>query len=447
MKKIIFYPILLLLISGSAIAQTAENPWAFSVGANIVGIQDDEVDAGASFGIPALSLSRYIVGGFSLGVQYANNTLSEAASSGNDLDYYSLDGIVKYNIGSGESVLPYLFAGYGFSNFSEGDSDSEGTFPSREVSRTVLGGAGIGIRLNDNLMANISTSYRSASENYAYNHLQHIIGVSYNFGAGDADKDGVSDKKDVCPDVPGLKEFQGCPDTDGDGIPDNKDACPEEAGSAELNGCPDSDGDGIADGDDACPNAAGSAEMKGCPDSDGDGVADNDDQCPNEAGEAANKGCPWADRDNDGVADKDDQCPDEAGDAANNGCPAVPQALVDLIESDTAKIFFKVNSTQINDQGESLVSQLAELLKKYPNAEIIVEGHASSDGSSAYNMTLSEKRAAAVQAALIAAGVEESRVSSKGYGESKPIGDNATMKGRAANRRVEFERRVDIKMQ
>ena len=447
MKKLIYYPILLLLVTGSAIAQTSENPWAVSAGANIVSIQDDAVDAGASFGIPALSLSRYIVGGFSLGVQYANNTLSEAASNGNDLDYYSLDGIVKYNIGSGESVLPYLFAGYGFSNFSEGDSDSEGMFPSREVSKTVLGGAGIGIRLNDNLMANISTSYRSASENYAYNHLQHVIGVSYNFGAGDADKDGVSDKKDVCPDVPGLKEFQGCPDTDGDGIPDNKDACPEEAGSAELNGCPDSDGDGIADGDDACPNAAGSADMNGCPDSDGDGVADNDDQCPNEAGEAANNGCPWADRDNDGVADKDDQCPDEAGDAANNGCPPVPQALVDLIESDTAKIFFKANSTQINDQGESLVSQLAELLKKYPNAEIIVEGHASSDGSSTYNMTLSEKRAAAVQAALIAAGVEESRVSSKGYGENKPLGDNATMKGRAANRRVEFERRVDIKMQ
>ncbi len=63
------------------------------------------------------------------------------------------------------------------------------------------------------------------------------------------------------------------------------------------------------------------------------------------------------------------------------------------------------------------------------------------------DMTLSEKRAAAVQAALIAAGVEESRISSKGYGEDKPIGDNATMKGRAANRRVEFERRVDIKMQ
>ncbi len=271
--------------------------------------------------------------------------------------------------------------------------------------------------------------------------------MSYNFGAGDADKDGVSDKKDVCPDVPGLKEFQGCPDTDGDGIPDNKDACPEEAGSAELNGCPDSDGDGIADGDDACPNAAGSAAMNGCPDSDGDGVSDKDDKCPNEAGEAANNGCPWADRDNDGVPDKDDQCPDEAGDAANNGCPPVPQALVDLIESEDAKIFFKADSDQINDKGQNLVNQLAGLLQRYPNAALIVEGHASSDGSSAYNMTLSEKRAAAVKAAIVAAGVDESRISSKGYGEDKPIGDNATMKGRAANRRVEFERRVDIKMQ
>ena len=447
MKKLIYLSIFSFLFAHSAMAQTAENPWSISAGANVVSIQDDAVDAGASFGIPALSLSRYIIGGFSLGVQYANNTLKDAASNGNDLDYYSLDGIVKYNIGSGESVLPYLFAGYGFSNFSEGESDNEGMFPSKEVSRTVLGGAGIGIRLNDNLMANISTSYRSASENYAYNHLQHVIGVSYNFGAGDADKDGVSDKKDVCPDVPGLKEFQGCPDTDGDGIPDNKDSCPEEAGSAELNGCPDSDGDGIADGDDACPNAAGSAAMNGCPDSDGDGVSDKDDKCPNEAGEAANNGCPWADRDNDGVPDKDDQCPDEAGDAANNGCPPVPQALVDLIESEDAKIFFKADSDQINDKGQNLVNQLAGLLQRYPNAALIVEGHASSDGSSAYNMTLSEKRAAAVKAAILAAGVDESRISSKGYGEDKPIGDNATMKGRAANRRVEFERRVDIKMQ
>ena len=74
------------------------------------------------------------------------------------------------------------------------------------------------------------------------------------FGAG-TDKDGVSDKKDVCPEVPGLKEFDGCPDTDGDGIPDNKDACPEEE-VRRVKRLSDSDGDGVADNDDACPDAA-----------------------------------------------------------------------------------------------------------------------------------------------------------------------------------------------
>ena len=73
--------------------------------------------------------------------------------------------------------------------------------------------------------------YRSSSEKGVITTC-NTVGFSYVFGAGDTDKDGVSDKKDVCPEVPGLKEFEGCPDTDGDGIPDNKDSCPEEAGSA-----------------------------------------------------------------------------------------------------------------------------------------------------------------------------------------------------------------------
>jgi len=434
----------MLVCASTVMGQTAENPWSIGVGANIVSIQDDAVDAKTSFGIPALSISRYIIGGFSLGVQFANNSIKEGASNGGDLDYYSLDGIVKYNLGEGKSISPYLFAGYGYSNFSEGDTNSDGMFPSKEVSKTVLGGAGVAFKLTDQLQANVSTSYRAASENYAYNHLQHIVGVNYNFGAGDADGDGVSDKKDVCPDVPGLKEFQGCPDTDGDGIPDNKDACPEEAGKPELNGCPDSDNDGIIDSEDACPNAAGSAAMNGCPDADGDGVADKDDQCPNEPGEAANNGCPWPDADGDGVADKDDLCPNEAGDAANNGCPEAPKALLDFIGDENSKIFFTASSAAINDAGASLVSQLVSLLRKYPNAKVTIAGHASSDGSAAYNQKLSEKRANAVRDAVIAAGIDADRVDAKGYGENQPIDKNSTRAGRSKNRRVDFARRVDI---
>jgi hypothetical protein len=68
----------------------------------------------------------------------------------------------------------------------------------------------------------------------------------------DTDGDGIFDKDDACPDVAGLKEFNGCPDTDGDGIQDSADSCPDVAGLAALNGCPDTDGDGIADKDDEC---------------------------------------------------------------------------------------------------------------------------------------------------------------------------------------------------
>ena len=437
----------LLLSASMLVAQTEENPWAVSIGANLVSIQDDDVDAGTSFGVPAVSLSRYIAGGISIGAQYASNNISDAPTDGDELGYYSLDGIVKYNIGSSEKVLPYVFAGYGFTNFSEGEIESDGMFPSTEVSRTVLGGAGVNIRLTDNLKANVSASYRSSSENYAYNHLQHTVGVSYIFGANDADKDGVSDEKDVCPEIPGLKEFDGCPDTDGDGIPDNKDACPEEAGKAELNGCPDADGDGIADAQDACPNEAGTPEMNGCPDSDADGVADKDDKCPNEAGPAENDGCPWADSDNDGVLDKDDACPDEAGDVANNGCPADPKALTDMLANESTVVFFQASSADISGDATALIQSLAEILNKYPNATINVNGHASSDGSRSYNQKLSEQRANAVKAALIASGIAGERINAVGYGEEKPVQSNNTRKGRAANRRVDFDRKVEISVE
>ena len=69
----------------------------------------------------------------------------------------------------------------------------------------------------------------------------------------DTDKDGIPDKKDLCPEIPGLIEFGGCPDTDSDQIPDNKDKCPNLFGSIEMQGCPDTDGDGVFDKNDNCP--------------------------------------------------------------------------------------------------------------------------------------------------------------------------------------------------
>jgi len=441
MKKLFTIILLSLTTVFVANAQTSDNPWAVSLGANLVGVQDDSVDASTGFGVPSLSLSRYIAAGFSIGAQYSLNSLDIDKA---DVDYTAIDAILKYNISEGD-IYPYLFAGYGLSSF-KADADSEGLFPSSGAGRTYLGGAGVSFFISDNWIINASTSYRSSSEKGSYNHLQHVVGFSYVFGAQDTDQDGVSDKKDVCPEIPGLKEFEGCPDTDGDGIPDNKDACPEEAGSAELNGCPDSDGDGVADKDDACPDAAGSAEMNGCPDSDGDGLADNVDKCPQEAGEASNNGCPEDDRDGDGVADKDDACPDEAGEAANNGCPEVPEKLISFIQGEKSTLLFVVNSAVISDESNAKLKELTDLLSTYSNVNVIIEGHASSDGSMSYNQKLSEKRANSVKDALVGMGVDASRLETIGYGETKPTADNKTAAGRSANRRVKFERKVQLKV-
>lgn len=150
-------------------------------------------------------------------------------------------------------------------------------------------------------------------------HLHFGINLLFGRKSSDKDKDGVVDKKDDCPEIPGLKELKGCPDKDHDGVADKDDACPDDSGLVKLNGCPDKDGDGIADKSDACPDVAGLAEFKGCPDKDGDGVIDTEDTCPDEKGLAELKGCP--DKDGDKISDKEDACPDVPGLLAFNGCP------------------------------------------------------------------------------------------------------------------------------
>ncbi|MBL4624105.1 MAG: OmpA family protein [Flavobacteriales bacterium] len=136
---------------------------------------------------------------------------------------------------------------------------------------------------------------------------------------GDKDGDGIKDKEDKCPDVPGIEAFDGCPDSDVDGIVDSEDMCPTVYGVAQFHGCPDTDGDGIGDLDDDCVDVPGVAEFNGCPDTDGDGISDYDDQCPELPGTKEHDGCP--DTDGDGIVDSMDECPEKPGTKINFGCP------------------------------------------------------------------------------------------------------------------------------
>jgi OOP family OmpA-OmpF porin len=85
------------------------------------------------------------------------------------------------------------------------------------------------------------------------------------------------------------------------------------------------------------------------------------------------------------------------------------------------------------------LDELAEYLKKYTSSKLTIEGHTDNQGSAPFNKTLSEKRANAVKNYLTSKGIEESRITTVGYGIEKPIADNTTEEGRAKNRRVEFK--------
>ena len=167
----------------------------------------------------------------------AQTSLGNVNNFSDSYTYTSLDGFLKFNLSSG-SLIPSLIGGYGFSQFADG-LERPGIFPSSETSRTIFGGLGFSFYLSDNLAINLQSTYRSMNENDGFDHLQHNVGLSLGFGSGDADKDGVPDSKDKCPDVAGLKEYEGCPDTDGDTIIDKDDKCPNTAGVSSNNGCPE----------------------------------------------------------------------------------------------------------------------------------------------------------------------------------------------------------------
>ncbi len=438
--------ILLAVVSFNTInAQDEDNPWAIGIGTNAVDFYpagadkpfvgdffEDFLNVNDHWNMaPAISrirVGRYIGNGFAIGLAGSFNSIDKVGDSYTDgLSYFGADFDVRYNFLKKGWFDPYATLGGGYTWF-----DGEGN-------GTLNGGLGINFWLSENIGLNAQTIYKhSFDEEVMLPHFQHALGIVFKFGGKDTDGDGIYDKYDACPEVAGLEAFNGCPDTDGDGIQDSEDACPNEAGLAELNGCPDRDGDGIADKDDKCPDVKGLAELNGCPDADGDGVTDKDDECPNVAGPAENNGCPWPDTDNDGVLDKDDKCPNIAGPAENNGCPIVTEEVQKEITDLARAIYFKTGKMTFTDETAIRMEKVSSILSGYTSIKFVIEGHTDSTGSKRINDKLSQQRADAVMNYLIEKGFPADKISAKGFGSSKPIGNNKTRKGRQENRRVEI---------
>jgi OOP family OmpA-OmpF porin len=259
----------------------------------------------------------------------------------------------------------------------------------------------------------------------------------------DPDHDGIRGAADKCPNEPedkdGFQDEDGCPDpdNDGDGIPDAQDKCPMEP----------EDKDGFQDAD-GCPD----------PDNDGDGIPDAQDKCPNEPedkdGFQDEDGCPDPDNDNDGIPDAQDKCPNEPetknGYQDADGCPDELPPAMKKFSGVIQGINFKVNSAEILATSNKTLDDAVKVLTEYKDVKLEIQGHTDDQpiakgGKFESNEALSQARAESVREYMVKKGIEEGRLSAKGYGASQPLDDPKDLKGaklnaaRAKNRRVEFK--------
>ncbi|MEM9487746.1 MAG: OmpA family protein [Myxococcota bacterium] len=265
-------------------------------------------------------------------------------------------------------------------------------------------------------------------------HLEALAGATYDFagpvlgvaaaGVGINDGFGTPDWRFIV----GVRvSSERDSDRDGDGIIDRRDACPDVAedrdGFEDSDGCLDldNDRDGIADEDDRCPDVA--ENINGFEDSDG---------CPDVLADS--------DRDQDTVVDRRDNCPDTPGVPAYQGCPepqkvSIEEGSLRLME----KVHFATDSDEISPMSFPLLRNAAAVLAAHPDIKHVeIAGHTDNRGKARYNRNLSQRRSESVVRFLVAEGIDKSRLSARGYGESRPIDSNDTETGRANNRRVEF---------
>ena len=437
MKKLLLLS-LVLAFTVSLNAQTIDKKWGLGFGVGGYGtIENGQIGV-----MPELYFSRFLSPRLDLMLKGDMGVYRTKLKNTLDLVNPFLNLRLKLS-GENSNLRPYLFAGPGFL------ADNGVTAFNFDL------GLGTKYYMSQNTALYMEAGYIRGLESTTYDGITErenlwkaTLGLEFDFGkTKDSDMDGVSDKKDKCPDTPAgvAVDENGCPlDGDGDGVADYIDECPTEAGLTSLKGCPDTDGDGVADKDDKCPDTQKGVKVdaSGCPlDQDKDGITDALDKCPDTpAGIDVDKnGCP-VDTDGDGVADYLDGCPTVAGPKENKGCPVIESAAEISPEMTIEPVYFEYDKSNILPVEKAKIEKLVKLLKSNNDYKVDLTGNADSKGEEEYNMKLSERRINSVVKAITNSGVKAERISKqKPLGETNPAATNDTEEGRALNRRVTFE--------
>ena len=317
--------------------------------------------------------------------------------------------ILRYPYGM---IRPYIGAGAGWS-WGEFTSDTAG-FDESFNDFAWQGLAGINLEIIPRLSFDIG--YRYFMSNYDIDGGEakigeHIIFAGLNFHFGGSEP--------IPPPPPPEPEPELAPlpapiiedkDCDNDGVPDSRDKCFCDTPLGcivDENGCPiDSDKDGVCDGRDKCPDTP-------------EGCAVDEDGCP-------------LDSDKDGVIDCRDKCPDtpEIAKVDENGCPYM--AVIRLT------VQFDYDKAIVKQEFYENIKQLGDFMKRHPNLDATIEGHTDNIASAKYNLALSKRRADAVKKVLVEReNIDPKRLSTVGYGFTRPVATNDTPEGRYQNRRVQ----------
>jgi outer membrane protein OmpA-like peptidoglycan-associated protein len=117
----------------------------------------------------------------------------------------------------------------------------------------------------------------------------------------------------------------------------------------------------------------------------------------------------------------------------------VQQVGDELVVTFQSPILFDTDSSVLKPEARTLLNDIAGVLQKYPDTDVIVKGHTDDTGSEAHNQQLSERRAQSVRNYLVTLNVSAARLNALGFGETMPVASNSSADGRTQNRRVELQ--------
>jgi outer membrane protein OmpA-like peptidoglycan-associated protein len=411
---------LFLFLNTSLFSQNNENQWIISAGYSAVDLYPSGAELGRpyypqgkifedffnvsdhwNFGGPTISVSKLISKSFYLGIEMSINDIKKIEGQQNiDFPYYSGEVFLRKTFNNRKKLRPFVESGFGISGIDRGLFGDSIPF-SQYFSKILSPSFGLQYRLTNHIGLEISSSFNKALDKKGISHLRHNFSVYIGLGDTDKDGDGIINRKDKCPKIPGNPEFNGCPDTDGDSIPDPEDKCPEVFGEQVNNGCPNTD------------NLSKENKMS------------FDDNLESQIGTESSTF-------SDNISNMSNQSSDEKADITQEENTSEIK-----IPDDQMLIYFPANSSRV--LGKKTIKKLKNvvgILLSEMDLKVLLEGHSSNDGDFSINLNLSRQRANIVRDFLIEEGIESNRISVKALGEDEPIFDNNTTQGRVLNRCV-----------